>query len=118
MIAGIPGAGINGVYCLLLTAVMPVRCLWRTITGRAVHGQWPRIVPLVSMAVGMFLVLVGEFWMLELIGDLLVKHGSAFFGGHAGKIAQALAGVAPAFKYMPFVLLACLVSGIHLLRFA
>jgi len=37
------------------------------ITGRGVQGQWPRIAPLMAMAIGMLLVLVGEFWMLELI---------------------------------------------------
>lgn len=117
MIAGVPGAGINGAFYLLLAALMPVREIGRRlITGRAAPaGRWRRVSFLLSIALGVFLVLWAEYWLMERIVDSLIRHAPTPHS-HAAQVADTISKIAPRLTYMPLMLLACVIGVVHLLR--
>lgn len=115
MIAGVPGAGINGVFYLFLAILMPFRRLWFALKRRETTGHWPKILFLLSIATVMTLTLWAEFEGIEHFDAFLIRRFGAY--GFGSRTAEAIARLAPRITYFPFILLAVVLAAMHLLRF-
>ncbi|MCE5230371.1 hypothetical protein LLG95_12370 [bacterium] len=115
MIAGVPGAGINGVFYLFLAVWMPVRRLWHSATRRQTSVQWTKILFLLSIAIVMTLTLWAEFVGIERLDVFLIRHFGTY--GFGSRAADAIAKLAPRVTYFPFILLVVVWAAMHLLRF-
>ena len=109
--AGLPGTGLGGIFYMLLVIWMGVRETWlltRRTSGRA---QWMQIARLGSLAI----CIVSALW---LEGWLLVQAFNWFPGlGPDEESARTyLTALAPALTSAPFLILAVLLGGIHVLR--
>lgn len=86
MTAGLPGAGIGGLFYLAATITLPFRSLWRRVTGRPDLIPWRHQVHNVAMAVGIIAGLWVAGWLLGfVVPDEMLKPGIA---AHAGARAS------------------------------
>ena len=110
MVVGVPGAGINGLFYLLLSAVMPLEELPRTLRGRSSIARWKAIAYLVGLAAGVVLTLWGEYWVFERAIGLFQKRfiGVPWVRG----AAIAARGLAPALLVAPFLVLGAVVLAV------
>jgi hypothetical protein len=116
MVVGVPGAGINGLFYLLLSAVMPFEELPRTLSGRSSRARWKAIAFLASLAAAVGLTLWGEYWALErAIGWLQER-----FPGVAWLRALTLVArdLAPALLIAPFLVLGAVILAVYSLSLA
>jgi hypothetical protein len=65
MTAGLPGAGIGGLFYFCLVLLMPVRELYLTARGRSSLARWKTVGFQFSMVSGIFLALWTEAWLLK-----------------------------------------------------
>ena len=115
MIAGIPGAGINGLFYLLLTAWMPVQESGRTLLGRSTFSRWRGISMQVFLASGILLALCGEYWAIR--RGFLYLHEHVAAGSTLDRLAlRGTGAVAPAFTIVPLVVLGSVVLMVQILR--
>jgi hypothetical protein len=115
MIAGIPGAGINGLFYLLLTAWMPVQESGRTLLGRSTFSRWRAISMQVFLASGILLALGGEYWAIR--RGFLFLHMHVTAGSALDQLAlRGTSAVAPAFTIVPLVVLGSVVLIVQVLR--
>jgi hypothetical protein len=116
MVVGVPGAGINGLFYLLLSAVMPLEELPRTLSGRSSLARWKAIASLVSLAAAVLLTLWGEYWVLERAIVLLQQRfpGMAWSRG----LTIAARGLAPALLVAPFLVLGAIILAVYSLGLA
>jgi len=116
MVIGVPGAGINGLFYLLLSAVMPLEELPRTLRGRSTFARWRAIAYLVGLAAAVALTLWGEYWVFERVIGLFQKR---FVGvPWARGAAIAAEGLAPAILVAPFLVLGAVVLVVFVLGLA
>lgn len=116
MIAGVPGAGLNGVFYLFLAIMMPVRRLWHSATRRGPAVQWRQIAFLLAIAVGMTAMLYFEFEGIEHLDVFVIKHVSG--NGMAARTTEAFEKLAPRFTWIPIILMGAILGGVHVLRLA
>jgi hypothetical protein len=81
MTAGLPGAGIGGLFYLISALLMPVRSLYRALTGRG-EPRWALALRQAALAAGILAGIWAAGWLL---GALLVRGG-------AGAAGAAMAG--------------------------
>lgn len=65
MTAGLPGAGIGGLFYFCLVLLMPLRELYLTALGRSSLARWKTVGFQFSMVVGIFSALWAEAWLLK-----------------------------------------------------
>jgi hypothetical protein len=65
MTAGLPGAGIGGLFYFCLVFLMPFRELYLTIRGRSSIARWKVVAFQVSLVAGIFTALWAEAWALK-----------------------------------------------------
>jgi hypothetical protein len=118
MIAGVPGAGLNGALYLSLAVWMPFRELWLTLNGRSSLARWRLVLTQVSIAGGIFGVLWAEFWALERIVGFIAASAPSHLQ-HQTRLmvmAQTAARLGPQLTYIPFILLGIVVGSVQVLR--
>lgn len=78
MTAGLPGAGIGGLFYLASTLLLPVRGLVRRMRGQEDHVPWPAQTHSVLIAVGIVVVLWLAGWLLGQVvpDEFLVRNGA------------------------------------------
>ncbi|HKG94375.1 MAG TPA: hypothetical protein VKA84_20855 [Gemmatimonadaceae bacterium] len=80
MTAGLPGAGIGGLFYLLSALLMPVRSLHRALTGG--EPRWRLALRQAALAAGV----LGGIWATGWLLGVVVKHaGAAAALGTAGR---------------------------------
>jgi hypothetical protein len=87
MIAGVPGAGIGGLFYLISALLLPLRGLWRR--GRGESVSWRQILQSAALALGIFAGIWLTGWLLgfllgpapRAVGGLLGRK-TALFGRH------------------------------------
>ena len=89
MTAGLPGAGIGGLFYLISALLMPVRSLYRALTGRG-EPRWGLALRQAALAAGILAGIWAAGWLL---GALLVRGGAGaagagMAGGRAGSAAD------------------------------
>jgi hypothetical protein len=67
MTAGLPGAGIGGLFYLAATITLPFRSLWRRVRGRTDSIPWRHQVHNVAMAAGIIAGLWVAGWLLGFV---------------------------------------------------
>ena len=111
MVVGVPGAGINGLFYLLLSIVMPFEELPRTLAGRSSRARWKAIAFLASLAAAVGLTLWGEYWALErAIGWLQQRFPGVTWLHALTVVARELA---PALLIAPFVVLGAVILTVY-----
>ena len=98
MAAGIPGAGIGGLFYLASALLMPVRALVLTARGRGSEARWALAFRQSSMAVGVLLALWGTGAALD-----AVLAGAARRAATTGTASTAIAA-APTQSLGPYAL--------------
>lgn len=89
MTAGLPGAGIGGLFYLASALLMPARSLLLTLRGRGAEARWGLALRQSSLAAGV----VGALWATgELLGLLL---SPAARQSLASGIGQTAVGAGP-----------------------
>jgi hypothetical protein len=92
MTAGLPGAGIGGLFYLASALFMPVRSLVLTARGRGAEARWPLALRQSSIAAGVLLALWGTGRTLEamMLGARVQPSGGIAGSVMAGAPARAL----------------------------
>ena len=67
MTAGIPGAGIGGLFYLGATVLLPVRSLWRRLRGKPDNVTTTQLAHSVMLAAGIVAALWLSGWLLTLV---------------------------------------------------
>ena len=111
MIAGLPGLGITSLFYLLLAVLMPLFELPRALKGRSNATRWGLIAEVVFLAVGVALMLAGEYWVIENTIVRWVRSDPSAAG-----LVKALTTVAPQLSIAPFVMLAVVIGSMYLMR--
>lgn len=76
MTAGLPGAGIGGLFYLAATMTLPFRSLWRRARGRSDSMSWRHHAHNVAMAAGIIAGLWVAGWLLGLVvPDEMLRRG-------------------------------------------
>lgn len=65
MTAGLPGAGIGGLFYFCLVLLMPLRELYLTALGRSSLARWKVVGFQFSMVTGIFAALWSEAWLIK-----------------------------------------------------
>jgi hypothetical protein len=65
MTAGLPGAGIGGLFYFCLVLLMPLREIYLTALGRSSLARWKLVAFQYSMLAGIFIALWAEAWMIK-----------------------------------------------------
>lgn len=82
MTAGLPGAGIGGLFYLAATISLPLRSLWRRVRGRSDSVTWRHQAHNVTMAAGIIAGLWVAGWMLGfVVPDEMLNPGIATAAG-------------------------------------
>jgi hypothetical protein len=82
MTAGLPGAGIGGLFYLAATITLPMRSLWRRVRGRSDSIPWRHQVHNVAMAAGIIAGLWVAGWLLGfVVPDEMLNPGIASRAG-------------------------------------
>lgn len=110
---GLPGTGVGGVFYGLLILWIVIVELCRTIRGASGWARWRRIAIFAGLLAGIVAGFWAVGWLVTRI-SLLDLSGIAATG--AGGRARAFEALVPAVALMPFLLLALLISAVHLLR--
>lgn len=113
---GMPGTGLGGVFYALLILWIAIRELWlsaRQVSGRA---RWLKI----GEFAGLLLGIVAAFWLMGWGIKTLAASALGVAPLAAALTAQhkAIDALIPVVALLPFVILAALLGGIHLLRLA
>ena len=77
MTAGIPGAGIGGLFYLGSTILLPLRNLVRRLRGRASTARWREQAFMVLLTAG----ILGALWMTGRLLAFAVPHQALTRGG-------------------------------------
>ena len=77
MTAGIPGAGIGGLFYLGSTVLLPVRNLVRRLRGRTPTARWREQAFMMLLTAG----ILGALWMTGRLLTLVVPHQVLSRGG-------------------------------------
>jgi hypothetical protein len=86
MTAGLPGAGIGGIFYLVSALAMPFRELYRALRGDWSLARWRLVARQTAMAAGIF----GGLWLTGwAIGELV---GAAVAAGHLARAPEVLRG--------------------------
>jgi hypothetical protein len=125
MKAGFPGAGIGGVFYVLLVAFMPFDELRRTLQGRSSARRWRRVGRQTGLVAGILGALYAEWWGLAELHAWLINvwstiHPEPVDAGAAASVQH------PGFEYFfgpviaaaPFVVIAVLCVGLQVVRLA
>jgi hypothetical protein len=112
MAAGIPGAGINGVFYTLLVVAAPLREIPRTLAGRSSVARWRAIGKLLVLSAGVVTVLWGEYVLF----DKAVAYARERWP-NSGWLARSLDAVTPRLAMAPFLILAGVLLIMYALRF-
>ena len=101
MVAGLPGAGIGGLFYLISALLLPIRALWRWVRGVPVGLSAGAVLRQVLMAVAILGGIWGTGWLLGVLvaPDLVRPPSSTGFLRHLPgssanvvRIAALLAG--------------------------
>ena len=65
MTAGLPGAGIGGLFYFCLVLLMPLREIYLTALGRSSLSRWKMVVFQYAMLAGILIALWTEAWMIK-----------------------------------------------------
>jgi len=85
MTAGLPGAGIGGLFYLAATITLPFRSLWRRVRGQSDAMSWRHQAHNVAMAAGIIAGLWVAGWLLGfVVPDEMLKPGISSGVGSAG----------------------------------
>jgi hypothetical protein len=108
MTAGLPGAGIGGLFYLASTILLPVRSLVRRLRGQHVGVPWRFQVQSVLIASGIIGGLWGSGWLIAfMVPDEMLARNSTAGGATAGASSiLSLATLAVAVGTLVFVVLA------------
>lgn len=84
MVAGLPGAGIGGLFYLISAFVLPVRALWRWLRGVPVGVSAGAVLRQALMALAILAGLWGTGWLLGVLvaPDLVRPPSSTSFLRH------------------------------------
>lgn len=86
MTAGLPGAGIGGLFYLASALLMPARSLVHTLRGRHAEARWGLALRQSSLAAGV----IAALWATgELLGRLLSPEARQALATSAGQAAAA-----------------------------
>jgi hypothetical protein len=122
MKAGFPGAGIGGVFYVLLVVLMPFDELRRTLQGRSSRQRWARVGRQTGLVAGILGALYGEWWGLAELHAWLVSVWTTI---HPEPVDAAAASAQhPGFEHYfgpvvavaPFVVIAILCLGLQVVR--
>jgi hypothetical protein len=105
--AGLPGTGLGGIFYMLLVIWMGVRETWLLTRGTSTRARWMKIARFGSMAICIVSGLWLEGWLLQ--------QGFIGLPDPSPDLTHAMA-LAPALTAAPFLILAVLLGGIHVLR--
>lgn len=84
MTAGLPGAGIGGLFYLAATITLPFRSLWRRARGRPDSTSWRQQAHNVAMAAGIIAGLWVAGWLLGFVVPDEMLHRGVASGLRAG----------------------------------
>lgn len=77
MTAGVPGAGIGGLFYLLAAVALPIRTGWRWCLGRRDGLRWRDVLGQLGIAAGILLGIAMTGWLLgAVLGPELLPHRS------------------------------------------
>lgn len=115
MAAGIPGAGIGGLFYLASTFLLPFRSVWRRLRGRPDTITVGELAWHLSIAGGIVVGIWVAGWLLVLAlpGGLASRHaagaagGAALLGGSVIRLAALVAG---------FLTLGTVLAGVEVAR--
>lgn len=116
MTAGLPATGIGGVFYILLVLAMPLRELWFTVKGRSSLARWRVVAQSFTLAALIVASLIVEFKLIAMGLQYLLAN--TWWGQrlqHTGAFATATFSSFVALS--PFVIIATLLAGMHVLRF-
>jgi hypothetical protein len=65
MTAGLPGAGIGGLFYFCLVLLMPLREIYLTALGRSSRARWKMVAFQYAMVGGILVALWGEAWLIK-----------------------------------------------------
>jgi hypothetical protein len=65
MTAGLPGAGIGGLFYFCLVLMMPLREIYLTALGRSSRARWKMVAFQYAMVGGIFVALWAEAWLIK-----------------------------------------------------
>ncbi len=77
MTAGVPGAGIGGLFYLLAAVALPIRTGWRWCLGRRDGLRWRDVLGQLGIAAGILLGIALTGWLLgAVLGPQLLPQSS------------------------------------------
>jgi hypothetical protein len=84
MVAGLPGAGIGGLFYLISALLLPARALWRWVRGVPVGVSAGAVLRQVLMAIAILAGIWGTGWLLGAVvaPDLVRPPSSTSFLRH------------------------------------
>ena len=91
MTAGLPGAGIGGLFYLVATITLPLRSCWRRVRGRADSISWRHQAHNVAMAGGIIAGLWLAGWLLGFVVPVeMLNPGMVRGPGHAASLRTVI----------------------------
>jgi hypothetical protein len=87
MTAGLPGAGIGGLFYFCLVFLMPVRELYLTARGRSSLARWKAVLFQCTIVFGIFASLWGEAWCLK-SGAEWLRNTDTWFGRWIAQLTE------------------------------
>lgn len=113
---GMPGTGLGGVFYALLILWIAVRELWLAARRASGRARWLKI----GEFGGLLLGIIAAFWLMGWGIKTLAASALNLAPVAAALTAQhkAIEALIPALALLPFVILAALLGGVHLLRLA
>lgn len=114
MTAGLPGAGIGGIFYLLSALLMPAVELLALLRGRRSSGRWRIIVRQSFLAGGVIAAVWLTGWALGIVlslDEVRAALGGGPLHGGAGNLIQEAA------VFLTFATLGGVLASVHVLRF-
>ena len=120
MTAGLPGAGIGGLFYLASTIALPVRSVWRRVRGRPDPVSLRQLAQSLTMALGIIAGLWVAGWLLAFVvpQDMLVRTPAAgpVGGGLTARTVIPAATIAAGVATLALVLVSVEVARLVLRR--
>lgn len=113
---GMPGTGLGGVFYALLILWIALRELWLSARRASGGARWLKI----GEFAGLLLGIIAAFWLMGWGIKRLAASALGFAPFAAAFTAEhkAIDALIPVVALLPFVILAVLLGGVHLLRLA
>ena len=116
MVVGLPGTGISGLFYIILAAVMPVRELFRMVSGQGTTLlRWRCILLQVWNAAG----ITGGLWLMGWLVTRTVQEVAVSTGGAGARAIEVMPKnvVSGPGAHLALITLVCVVGAIEILSF-